>query len=57
MKGLDPALRMRLDGLMNEDTMMDTYGDAAADEAYWDAYDDGRWDDDPSPYDGTYSEE
>lgn len=54
---------------MNEDTMMDTYGDAAADEAYWAEADDfedydpwndieqGRWDDDPSPYDGNYSEE
>ncbi len=24
---------------------------------HWDYYDDGRWDDDPNPYAGTYSEE
>ena len=27
------------------------------DDYGWDFDDDGRWDDDPSPYGGTYSEE
>lgn len=54
---------------MNEDTMIDTFGDAEADEAYWaeidgddvdydpwNEIDQGMWDDDPNPYHGDYSE-
>lgn len=38
------------------DTDYADYDDADYDYDPWNDIEQGRWDDDPSPYDGTYSE-
>lgn len=40
-----------------EDTYFDTFGDEADGYGWEDDCYAAQWDDDPSPYDGTYSED